>query len=96
MSFEQPPQQNRENNPEIRRLHSIIQVELMKRWAKKRGLDNHAAAEEWTSSRHFSGTFSELADAEPDIYSRYQADNESTLKYIEAKLYGEEGLEKMA
>ncbi|HEY4498703.1 MAG TPA: hypothetical protein VJH94_01425 [Candidatus Paceibacterota bacterium] len=71
-----------------------MQIDLMKRWAKRRGLSNHNAAAEWTEGKHFSGNFSEIVRTRPELYEEYKQNPEATLIKIEAELYGGEKLKE--
>ena len=97
MSFEQPKEESpRERTVEELRLHNSIQIELMKRWAVRRGLSDHDAAIEWTEGKHFSGNFSEIVKEHPGLYGEYKEDPEGTLGKIEDVLYSGEELKNAA
>ncbi|OHA25961.1 MAG: hypothetical protein A3C06_01920 [Candidatus Taylorbacteria bacterium RIFCSPHIGHO2_02_FULL_46_13] len=97
MNLEQPKEEFfHERTTEELRLHNLIQVELMKRYARMQRLSNHDAALEWTDKRHFSKTFSDIVKEHPELYEQYSKDPEATLSKIEAILYGSESLEQAA
>lgn len=80
-----------ERTEEQRKLHNLIQIDLIKRWAKKRGLDDDTAAMEWTGGRHFSKPFSDLVKSRPEWYEEYKDEKHraQVLARIETELYGE-------